>query len=44
MKTLKEIRGGFFSNVGSMSPSLWLSKLKYEKPDNIFWGDQWAKE
>ena len=49
MKTLKEIHEGFFNegffnNVGSMSPSLWLSKLKYEKPDNIFWGDQWAKE
>lgn len=44
MKTLKEIREGFFDNVGSMSPSLWLSKLKYEKPDNTFWGYRWAKE
>ena len=44
MKTLKEIREGFFSNVGSAGPSIWLSKLKYTKPDNTFWGDQWAKE
>ena len=36
MRNLREICEGFFSNVGSMSPSLWLSKLKYEKPDNIF--------
>lgn len=44
MKTLKEIREGFFSNIGSAGPSIWLSKLKYMKPDNTFWGDQWAKE
>ena len=31
MKTLKEIHEGFFDNVGSMSPTLWLSKLKYTK-------------
>ena len=51
MKTLKEIHEGFFNegffnNVGSMSPSLWLSKFKYTKPFtyNIYLGDQWAKE
>lgn len=51
MKTLKEIREGFFNegffnNVGSMSPSLWLSKLKYAKPFtyNKYLGEQWAKE
>ena len=45
MKNITDkINEGFFSNIGSMSPSLWLSKLKYMKPDNQFWGDQWAKE
>ena len=45
MKNITDkIYEGFFSNVGSMSPSLWLSKLKYMKLDNTFRGDQWAKE
>ena len=44
MKSItNKIYEGFFSNVGSMSPSLWLSKLKYIKPNNQFWADQWTK-
>lgn len=35
---------GFFSNVGTMSPALWLSKLKYMKPDTQFWEDRWNKK
>ena len=42
MKTLKEICEGFFNNVGSVSPSIWLSKLKRTKTK--LWKDQWAKE
>ena len=42
MKTLKEIHEGFFSNVGSAGPSIWLSKLKFANPDNARY--QWAKE
>ena len=42
MKTLKEICEGFFNNVGSASPSIWLSKLKRTKTH--LWKDQWAKE
>lgn len=45
MKSItNKIYEGFFSNVGSMSPSLWLSKLKYAKSYNQFWADRWAKE
>ena len=42
MKTLKEIREGFFSNIGSAGPAIWLSKLKFANPDNARY--QWAKE
>lgn len=42
MKTLKEIREGFFDNIGSVSPSIWLNKLKRTK--SKLWKDQWAKE
>ena len=42
MKTLKEICEGFFNNVGSANPSIWLSKLKRTKTH--LWKDQWAKE
>ena len=47
MKTLKEIREGFFNeeffnNVGSTKSALWLSKLKCANPDDK--GSQWIKE
>ena len=47
MKTLKEIREGFFNegffnNVGSTKSALWLSKLKCANPDDK--GSQWTKE
>ena len=38
MKSITDkIYKGFFSNVGTMSPALWLSKLKYVKSDTQFW-------
>ena len=43
MKSFRDkIYEGFFSNVGSVSPSIWLSKLKRTKTK--LWKDQWAKE
>ena len=41
MKNITDkIYEGFFSNIGSMSPSLWLSKLRYMK----FHGGRWTEE